>query len=406
MLTDLLWFLGAKQQHDMQKEQGAAGLFGLLLVIFMVWKWESIFYPLFNNLGLVGMAERIGLVHELPVMTVINVIALIFVVSVFIALGAFGFVVIGGIFLMIGSSEKGQTFLAYATIILFFPIILLFLIFHKRNGYATPEKAYAKNKELKPLITKYKNEQQGFKHFYYYLEQSKRKDANVEFPLFMGVDKIKPLLQRAVASIKDNREWLVAWNEKEDQWYIVFPNPLPEFASPAFKSDQNRTNKPLYDYKSLCIQKPESYSSPDAWNYYCGYTVPAIRINFKWNGLEFVPSLAQASNDTFVETFKVTSLTHAFRINTPDMATLYNEVAELYVVQKAIKEAHLAIYLIPLAFPSEPGFNNTKEFLEELNTIPNTDVFAPIYAAEVHERIVHYAECGRQWAIDLIKSPV
>lgn len=79
MYTDFLWLLGAKQQYDRQKELGLAGLSGLLLVIFMVWKWDSIFYPLASKFGFVSLAERFGLINDdLAIMTLINVSAVLF----------------------------------------------------------------------------------------------------------------------------------------------------------------------------------------------------------------------------------------------------------------------------------------------------------------------------------------
>lgn len=390
MLTDLLWFLGAKQQYDKQKQQGLAGLMGILFVIFMVWKWDELFYPILDKLGLVAMAGRVGLIHDLPVMTVINVIAMIFLLAIFFAIAL---VVI----------SVGQYLLILPMAVILLPFKLIKMMFLKKQsgvkvtGFATPEAAYKRNTELTPLISQYKNEKSNMKMFRYYEEQVNRSDESGSVTLLKGEEKVKNVLQRVVASIKDDREWLVYYHESTEQWYILFPNPLPEFASPAFKSDYlSYSDKTLYDFDMLGVSKFMGEPSP--------YVVPGLPISFEWTGTEITPKIIQEKRD--IVEVKVEWRMKTYQIKTSAMKALFDEVAQLGSVERAMKEAILALYIIPIAHPINPLSTSTQEFLDEVATIPFADIYAPIYAADVEERMIKYAEYKKEFAINWLKSSV
>lgn len=86
MLQELLWMYGAKRQYEMQKENGLAIFISAAIIIFMIWQWDNIFYPLFNSLGLVAIFKNAGLVNEnMVIITVINVVAMILLLSFIVA---------------------------------------------------------------------------------------------------------------------------------------------------------------------------------------------------------------------------------------------------------------------------------------------------------------------------------
>lgn len=106
MLQDLLWLASAKQQYNMQRSAGMAGLMGFLSLFFIVWKWDEWFYPVFQKLGFVDMAHRVGIVSELTALTTLSVLLLIAMVSFFFALIAFLLLFAIGTFFAIGNTKK------------------------------------------------------------------------------------------------------------------------------------------------------------------------------------------------------------------------------------------------------------------------------------------------------------
>lgn len=88
MFSQFLWMLAAKQQHDLQKEQGLPGLMGILFVLLVTWKWNDWFYPLFKGLGMVDVFVNAGVVQEgNGILNVINVMAILFLLLIFFLIG-------------------------------------------------------------------------------------------------------------------------------------------------------------------------------------------------------------------------------------------------------------------------------------------------------------------------------
>ena len=227
MLQDLLWLASAKQQYNMQRSAGMAGLMGFLSLFFIVWKWDEWFYPVFQKLGFVDMAHRVGIVSELTALTTLSVLLLIAMVSFFFALIAFLLLFAIGTFFAIGNTKKGLTIISYGILILFAPIILpVGLYFHLKdkkakkkdfeNGIIHPttmENKYKTDKTLKPLWKNYKSDLETIRMFQLFQEQLKR-EGNGSNLMYNGLSTmvsqvmeqkktLHKYLNRAVASVSD-----------------------------------------------------------------------------------------------------------------------------------------------------------------------------------------------------------
>ncbi|QPC47551.1 hypothetical protein [Mangrovibacillus cuniculi] len=122
MVNQILHYLHAKQMYDMQKNQGMAGLVGILSVLLIVWKWNDWFYPVLDSLGLVAFAERTGMLHpDMPVMSVINVVAVIVFLMLLVTVSAFLYL-IGIMFLAVFAQSKIGALILGITLLPFFYI--------------------------------------------------------------------------------------------------------------------------------------------------------------------------------------------------------------------------------------------------------------------------------------------
>lgn len=437
MLQDLLWLASAKQQYNMQRSAGMAGLMGFLSLFFIVWKWDEWFYPVFQKLGLVDMAHRIGLVSELTAITALSVLLLIAMVSFFFALIAFVFLFTIGTFFAIGNTERGLTIISYGILILFAPIILpVGLYFHLKdkkvkkkdleNGIihsTTMENKYKSDKTLKPLWMNYKGDLETVRMFQLFQEQLKR-EGNGSNLMYNGLSTmvsqvmeqkktLHKYLNRAVASVSDDRNWLIAHNHdkrskpknEDHSYYLLFPNPLPAYASKNFLDD-------CYAEDSVVRINPDYlHRSPFLYNYLIlngnheneryktePLYVPAIEIEFVWNGFEIVPQIKENAQMQSLST----QYLDIYQMESEQLNSFFEEVGTREDVKTAIKEAHIALYLIPAAYDeSELTLYN-----QYVQATPNAQAFAPLYQADVQERIVQYAEVGKPWAIKWLATDI
>jgi len=413
MFTDYLWLLGAKQQYDRQKELGLAGLSGLLLVIFVVWQWDSVFYPLANKLGFVALADRLGLISsEEGIMTVINVTAFIFFLSLFLSLAFFILTMIGVALLFFRQSKIGSMLISIGLLVLFFPIVIFFLIKTYVNQAKSPESknslwnTYSSDSELKPLLKTLKDKPVGEAYFELYKEQVKRENNGGSITS-MNKKLVKSFLNRAVASTVDTRHWLVGYDQSEDQWYTLFPNPLPQYASRCANRDsfhifnailniskyETDTYFPNYDKKALSFHVPAMPISLD-WDHKTKRIMPSVMLEDK-----LVSVLGTDTVKTEQMVLKSTLDMPIYKVKTSDFTKLFKEISNFTLLDKWNRSAHAAVYLIPQVYlanivnpkSSELIFNNA------IKHIPFLEEFYPVYAADVQEHLNFFNKTDVQW---------
>jgi len=120
MFNNFLWFLNAKYQHDQQRGTGLSGFVGIVLVIFVLWKWNTIFYPLLEKIGVIKFAKRIGLTHENPLLTIVMVFVFIMILLI--------------LFLLIMGS---MTLIVPLLLVLVFPFVMIFSLI--TSNYSKPK---------------------------------------------------------------------------------------------------------------------------------------------------------------------------------------------------------------------------------------------------------------------------
>lgn len=395
MLTDILWMIEARMQYERQKAQGLVGLIALISVIFMVWKWNDWFYPLFNKLGLVDLAHKMGLVHELPVVTVINVVWMIGAICFLICIFCFAITFIGFLLMLLGASKLGQSVIATAMM----PVLLPYLLIKSRNIQANVMNGVAKNKkELKEIVKKYKDLSMKERNFRYYLHQLENSDPETRVEIWNGYEwrKAKSYLNRVLPSIKDNNIFLIGYIKGTDKLYILFPNPLPEVISHSFyDSDKERG---LYGYESQCLRA--SLTS----NLFVdeSYEVPAIEVSVKSGMNKFYMEVGSDVTHINLKYMK-----NFYKVSSGELNKIVTDLSANHMgLQKTLERAHIAFYLFPIVYQKvneniQPGI---EKYHEQKKEVLNAETLYPIYEAMVVEKIIEFAKNGKQWAIDWFKK--
>lgn len=391
MLTELLWYLESKMQYRRQRQQGLAGLVGILLVIFFVWKWEDWFYPIFDKLGLVALAERTGLVHDLSVVTVINVIAIIVLLCIFIGLILLSLLIVGILLLALGFSKFGEFLFGLAI----FPFLLFQLIKLKRQSV---EQVYKRDPELRKLLEQYFDLDVTERNFLLYLKQLEREDPSFSVEYEEGVNIIEKHLHKLTPNIKDHSYWRIVFTNKK--YYLMFPNPLPALGSKIFEKDNVYMRKGPYVFDDLIID----YLVNTAFGKVNpSFHTLAIPIEIQWNGERFYlsvktdePFQTLSSGGRYATIYKISSK------ETDEIFTkLIEENNQLY---RLLKNAHVAFYLIPMVYSdTDKDMKEVKEFLHQCVNMPNRKEYFENYKEDVINDIEFFADCGEEWAKELKK---
>lgn len=439
MINELLWLAGAKQQHDIQKASGLAGIAGILTVLFIAYKWQDWFYPLLKFVGAVDLAHKLGLVHDgYPAMTVIYIVLFLCTCILFVGILAIALLFGSMLLMLFGKTEIGKLVLGAVFMLVLLPFMLPHFIKayreHKQTiaeekevGYIRPvplHQALKKDKNLKELANKYNAEFEHVKLFRIFEEQTKQE--GYVFDMWHnqkdwqedGLNKASNFLNRAVASIENDHDWLIGYtsNERkaeENKFFVFFPNPLPRFASKYFLDDcyeegsLMRSNESvpkghhLYDFLISSYEYGEEPNKRERRLLH----VPSIEIEFVWDGYAVTPKVVEGAE---VKSMPM-DFSSVYHVQAPRLKHFFNELSKEEKVQQAIKEAHIALYLIPQAYTNdhdETDWGYTGDFNKFVAEIPNADTYAPLYAADVQERIIAYAKNQKEWAINWIAQDV
>lgn len=155
MLTNLLWYLEAKQQHDGQRAAGLSGLVFLILTFLAVWKWNDWIYPVLKWTGLVGMADRIGLITDSIHTTMLNVVLMIVLLVFTYAILSFVMVFLGLFISTFLASNTGGNVIAFILApFLFIPILIYARHMHKKQN--APKKETSSEKFMREYHEKEK----------------------------------------------------------------------------------------------------------------------------------------------------------------------------------------------------------------------------------------------------------
>ena len=344
MLNELLWLYATKRQYEMQKENGLAGLIGILVTILIIWQWNNWFYPILESVGIVSLADRIGMITGSPILTTINVLGLIMVlIFIFLAMVAIPTFIILSLMNLFGSNHNSNrpSPLQYVVSLILLPILLLLypiIKLMKKLKLISPTTAEI-YKEQNKIDTKSIEES----YLDVFTSQEQKNDPTASRTVISQQEAISHL-NRAIASLEDMKDFIFAYSESNKTWYLLTPNPIPPFASKILvNSSPQRTP---YNYGEL--YDTFKNNNDNLTNFY----VPASKLTINWNKItNFVNISVTNEGSGFIlncseaKTFEI--------LKGKSIENLFKQAANMASLKNLSLKAHVLSYTIPIAYPEE-----------------------------------------------------
>ncbi|MGE7983626.1 hypothetical protein [Solibacillus sp. NPDC093137] len=421
MFTEMLWWYGVKHQYDLQREAGAAGFFALLSVIGIALGWDSIFYPLLETFKIIDMLEIGGLIVPerggIHIQSAINILA--FFVFICLCIGiltALPMAIVLVFFSILGlTNENSPKAVRFIIGMVFLPFVLIaslitkFLrligVMKKENSF----QAYVHgNEQLKEV---------------YYGEGKKAsfitKNAEVNkddyFKLYsaqqgnalryeeVSLEEATKILNKAVPSLERNDEFLVGYHAMYEQWVMLFPNPVPVFASETILD--KRPEATPFNYEELSTAQLAHKLNPHAPKPKFHVPATAVKIQYDYVDKKIICGLPM---DSFAQVACLDSLSKIAKISGSDAKKMYEIAIQKVGVRSLVNKAHTYAYLIPLAYPMEMSkfMDNScvNSYYKALQDVPNVQLLAETYKDSVITELGSKSRNGHLWAKEVLHN--
>lgn len=334
MISDLLWVYGAKQQHDIIKSTGRAGAISLILALFIIWQWDSIFFPILDFFGFTTFAENVGAVSDESASNFLNVyyliIMLAYIFAFIIAIPTFIFL----IFCTVIKSKILSFPFIIMTIILCSPLYLIYTIVTKnKKAKAFKNSLYSKllkNEEVNEFLKSCGVEQKQQMEGYTFIAQEFLKGAD---QTFLNANEATSLLNKVVVDYKtNNSDWLLGYSSVEDRWYLLTYNPIPAYASKCAIEKTEGTDQ--FNYRKIKYENNEAlYTIACALDFSSNESIAFIKrmkdTSFTVKNVEELDEIMQLTNSPVLNNF---------------MNELLNSQSYVHIMGEAISRAFLIPY--------------------------------------------------------------
>jgi hypothetical protein len=267
MLRDILWAVEAKMSYDRGKETGIWGLVGIGLVILAAAYWETILYPFFKFIGVVSIAEKLGLVSEYGGITALNIVAAI---VIFYILALLMIVVIGGpilslIYLFSQDSIIAKSIKGLLKLIALLLASPFFIIAFMISLLTNPKGIYEKAKNRRKAAFNKRN----------YIANQIKEYINRD-SVELTKEEISERLNRLF--MKDDKDYLIGYSKayskyERDAMYVILPSPL--FGKGKY-----------HQYSELHITHPGVYLDNLSYGELPSEQLACIQIDFLNEGLD------------------------------------------------------------------------------------------------------------------------
>jgi len=406
MLTDLLYFMGAKQQHDGQKAQGWAGLLFLSITFLMVWKWSDWIYPMLQWSGLVGMAERVGLISEYPQATMFNVLAMVVLLAFSFALILATIFAVGFILSIIGASDIGKTLIGLVFGIIFIVPIAI-VVYKERKKIKQPlsisddevkKESHGKvaQDEAKRITDFYAtpikptgdlHNGREMKEFIDMASAQNQYSPNSFFKTIYSTMERVELLQRSEVTLEGNYDSLLAYDKRTGRFHFLLPNPLSAYTSELYSTSFNDEAALLEAIKRYQTVKENSGT----------HIVPSIILEFNV-GDQF--SFMLPAENAVIQPFNI-----ADEDNFMYFYLKHNLMLELHTFpainqredfQNLMNQVNTNAYTLKTIIETQ---NIESKQSNELPTWKNMNVYEGLFAGKVLEIISNYKKMGYSWSV-------
>lgn len=410
MLTELLWALGAKQQHDGQKEQGWAGLLFIVLTILLVWKWNEWFYPVLDWIGLVGFADRVGLISQYPQATLFNVLSMIFLLAFSFALICCVIFFVGAALAVFGTTKIGQTLMVYCIAIIFFVPLAIYVYrdFRKRKQ---PPKETKTEKFMREYhekeaalfaarIEKYNNTPllpppgqlfSGREMHQYNLFMSSEK-YHVESLEWVSeklkeTAQVKPFLQQAVLQLDSELDAIFVHDNKTGRFHFLFPNALPATVSGMYNQS--------FDDEAVLLEALKRYKQEDPAQ--SPYIVPSLLMKFH---LKEDKSILLPEENAQIEPMILSDdqdfVYCHLKYNIPVYGHTLPVLNEREDVQDLINRINTNAYVLKTVVENQ-GITN--EYPTGKQQWMDIDLYKPVYSEAVRTAMEKLNNLGYSWSV-------
>ncbi|MFJ7890509.1 hypothetical protein ACIQYL_20830 [Lysinibacillus xylanilyticus] len=410
MLQDLLWLYGAKRQYDIQKEAGLAGLIGVIATLFIILQWDNLFFPFLNAIGLVELVQDADLVDKTIRETFINIslTALFFILALGFSM-ALPMLFLMSIVAIVGKDTSRPNPLQFAVGLLFLPIMLAVYIVLKllqffgilKDDRDTVEKYINDNVSMKKVVSNTKAKQLDSELLHLLTIQENQKGEMVSYNELTHEEAIT-VLNRAIPSLEDNSDFLFAFDEQYKCWYILFPNPIPVFASETLLDTRPEVSP--FNFEKLS-RAQLAFSTGSSLATKPLFYVPAIPITFEYDTTKKIFIKLVSNHNGFVacvdKLAKIVKVKGAFANN------IYSCAVKNAGIKTLVNKAHSYAYTIPLAYPEEVNMfkdpSCTFSYYKALQEVPYSTKYCELYKSLVFETVHHKAASGHLWAKGLVK---
>ncbi|MEV6689632.1 MULTISPECIES: hypothetical protein [Bacillati] len=410
MLSDLLWLYGAKRQYDIQKEAGLAGLIGVVATLFIIMQWDNLFFPFFNTIGLVELVNEAGLVDKTFRETFLNIAftALFFIFSLGVLMAA-PMLILMLIFSVVGKdSSKPNPFL-FALGLFFLPVMFIIYVFYKLLQFigivkADPmsvEKYTKQNSEMRNVLTQSIGKNLDSELLQLLTIQEQQKGISTSYRV-LTLEEAVITINRAISSLKENDEFLFAYDEKYKSWYLLFPNPIPVFASEALLDSKPEVTP--FNFEKLS-KAQLAFSTGSIQAIKPLFYAPALPVSITFDATNKITMSLVANHNGFVACLD--KLTKLVKVNGSIANQIYEDAIKNVGINELITKAHSYAYVIPLAYPEEVQMFNdpscTFSYYKALQEVPNTTKYCELYKANVLKTVSNKAAAGHLWAKNLLE---
>ena len=411
MLNQLLALYNVRQNYNIGKASGLAGLVAFIVIFLIGLGWDDIIYPLLTTLGIIDVLTESGVINNSDptgVRTLFNLAALyvgsLLILGILIAIPT---VVLMTVLGMAGFLKNAPNPVLFGVGIIFLPFILILTVLFKLLDFIGITK-----KERN--IRTYTNEHPTMKQ-----SLSKTKDlyGNVKeenlLELFaiqegivyneLSLNEAHTKINISVKKLSELESFIFGYNPHFKTWHLLLPNPIPFYATEALFGKHNKSPFNVKEHFTNYLGYKVSDESLPIYDFPIYSPTCFTNVGYVKNLNKIVFTKGNLSTAT------ITNLSDLSKFVQLDGEVIRNEFSNLdeYVGPRMIvKRAHVYSYLIPLAYPMENEYYDKGyefSYYKALENVPNAVENIAFYKDEVTKEVNFLANNGNLWAKQLIE---
>lgn len=383
MVDALVTYLHANYQYNLHKKTRGLGLLGAAFIVLVLVKWDLWFYPIFDSMGLITIAEKSGLIQQTSVGTMFVIGLLLLITIFFTTLILFANTICSTILLALPMPIK--------MLLLFIVFIITspFLLFKKLFTPANKSGADTVNESIEEDTIEMDKYKQG-KSFL----MSIRNPAGTAS---LTKKEVYKRLNQAVADHTDTKHYVLAYQPSNGgNWYILGSNPLPAYMSDSVSYNGEYSLETI-NQKLKVVQAATLY-------------IPAEPVHFIWNkqneqfDVKLYVSVNRSNHVSGLK--KLDEFTEYYMLDVPCFSKLLVQQPSVYKnMYQYLNKVHEVAYLIPLYFQQEREKLKMQQdnYISQICRKANYKEYSVLYLPAVKQKLIKSIRSGDQLAYQALK---